>query len=137
VWLGLSCIISLSYTCWSPYVKCIWSLHHGKSTTKFLKLLTNCFKRIVSFIAIITIKVMCIQFAEHFSRGRHPNFQQLQACSWERWVNIVNSFLNNKFSKYLQYTNDVYFLFWFQTGKDIWRNSYFKNASSLIKCYTT
>ena len=83
------------------YVKCIWSLHHGKSTIKFHKYLTNCFQRIVNFIAIVTIKAMCIQFTGHFSRGRHPNFQQLHACSWEHWVNIVDSFLKKNISKTL------------------------------------
>ena len=93
----------------------------------------NCFKRIVSFIAIIAIKAMCIQFAEHFSRGRHPNFQRVHSCSWEHWVNIVHSFLNTKCLKililYWQYLFSILVSDWDALFAKTWINSYFKNAS--------
>lgn len=138
-WCGL--VFHISYIiCWPTHVKCIWSLHHGKSTIKIHKLLMNCFKRILSFIAIITIKAMCIQFAEHLSRVRHPNFQQVHVHKNIEWTLWTASEIPN-----FQNINSTLTIFIFYFGfrltclvcEDVSRNSYFKNASSLIKCHTT
>ena len=153
---------------------------------------------------------MCIQFAEHLSRARHPNFQQLctellgytqltQYIDKSRFITSlalrcyielfqknlsdyrqalpfhlsilrllnVTSGKNNGHEiavSYMHVHKNVEWTLWtassitnFQNSssiitmfifyfgfrltclvcKDMWRNSYFKNASSLIKCHTT
>ena len=138
VWPGLSCIISLLYMliyiCKVHLIITSW-----KFIIKFHKLLMNCFKRVVSVIAVITKKAMCIQFAEHFSIPIVFNryMHVYENVEWTLWT---ASYIPN-----FQNINRTLTIFIFYFGfrliclvcEDIWRNSYFKNASSLIKCHTT
>ena len=60
---------------------------------------------------------MCIQFAEHLSRGRIPNFQQVQFVHECMFMRTLSEHCGQlpKYRVFKILINDIYFLFWFQS----------------------